>query len=125
VDAILKAHPPRFESHPFYSPEGDCVKLYFENVDFFADRVDCWLTVYKAFDDKRVVGFKLKNIQTLVSAFDELGLNVRVSKDSWEIDLRAAISYCPWVWTTPANTQVYRDLLSQVRPHETVALQRA
>ncbi len=125
VDAILKAHPPAFESRPFYSLEGDCVKLYFENVDYFADRVDCWLTAYKAFDDKRLIGFKLKNIKTLVSAFDGLGLDVRVSKNRWEIDLRATISYCPWVWSTPANTQVYRDVLSQIRPQETVALEHA
>lgn len=68
VESILKAHAFQFESRPFYSIVGDCIHFYFENVDHFADRVDCWLTVYKAFDDDRMIGFKLKNIKALIPA---------------------------------------------------------
>jgi len=64
ADLIRKYSKP-FESIPTYTEVGDCVEWYLENADCWADRIDCWLTLYRAFDDNRVVGFMLKNIKAL------------------------------------------------------------
>ncbi|MFH1108407.1 MAG: hypothetical protein V1790_04305 [Planctomycetota bacterium] len=124
VDAILKEFPSRFESRPSYSAAGDCVEYFFEDTDHFAERIDCWLTVYRAFDDRRVIGFKLKNVKALVSAFDALGLDVRISKNACIIRIQPLIAFVPWVQPESANTATYRDVLSRVveRPEETVDL---
>ena len=55
VESILREHPSRFESKPFHSEEGDCVFYYFEDVDYDYERIDCWLSVYYARDDHRLV----------------------------------------------------------------------
>lgn len=127
IKSILRDYPPHFESRPTYSSVGDCVELYFEDADHHAERIDCWLTVYKAFDDQRLIGFKLKNIEALLSAFDALGLDCRVSGKKWDIRLSAMIEYFPWVEPTSATLSSYRDLLTHVtsRSQETFELAHA
>ncbi len=122
IESILRSHPSRFEPKPFYSPEGDSIHFYFENVDHYAERVDCWLTIYRSFEDQHLVGFKLKNIKSLVSAFDKLGLDIRVSHKQWSIKLLAAIAFCPWIEPESATRQPYRDLLSRIKSDETVGI---
>ncbi len=112
-----------FESRPFYSPEGDCVFFHFEDADHFAERVDCWLTVFKAFDDRRLVGFKLKNIRTLLSAFDALNLDItRVASNQWVISLKAFLAAMPWVQPETAGMEPYRSLFAQIKSTDTVEL---
>ena len=66
VDKLLESFPSDFSAGAFYSPDSDSFQFYKENVDFYAERIDCWLTIYKAFEDDRLIGFKLKNIRTLL-----------------------------------------------------------
>lgn len=121
VDSLLREFPPNFESAPFYSPEGDCIHWYFENVDGHAERIDCWLTVRKAFDDGRLVGFKLKSVRLLLNAFDRLGLEVRISEAEWTIDLRLAVALSPLVLECTTSSS-YRDVLSRIPKGQTVHL---
>ncbi|MCK6486503.1 MAG: hypothetical protein HUU22_12550 [Phycisphaerae bacterium] len=123
--AFLKQFPPCFESKPFYSDEGDCVHWWFENADHYADRVDCWLTLYRAIDGDRLVGFKLKNVKSLLSVFDAIGLDVRTGPKGWAINIQALIAYSPWAEPSAAGSPSYRDLLkrlSDVAPQQTVEL---
>ena len=124
IHEILREYPPRFESRPYHSPQADCVKYFLEDVDHFADRIDCWLTLYRAMDDKRMIGFKLKNIRTLLSAFDELGLDVWVSKTKrkWIIRLKAAIGYVGMVEPSMPTLEPYHDVIGVVDAKETVDL---
>lgn len=112
-----------FESRPFYSSEGDCVFFHFEDADHFAERIDCWLTVYRSFDDRRLVGFKLKNVRTLLSAFDTLNLDItRVASDQWVISLKAFLAALPWVQPETASREPYRSLFAQIKSTDTVEL---
>lgn len=54
-----------FQARPRYSAAGDCLFFYFHEDESWADRVDEILTVYRSFETKRVVGFKLKNVSLL------------------------------------------------------------
>lgn len=51
----------------WYNASGDCVFVYSEDVTHRAERVDDRLTVYRAIDDDRIVGLKVKDIRTLPS----------------------------------------------------------
>lgn len=54
-----------FTPRPRYSSAGDCLFFYFRDDESWADRVDELLTVYRAFESRQVVGFKLKNVELL------------------------------------------------------------
>ena len=110
VDKLLAESPNQFESVPFYSEDGDSLQFYHENVDYHAERIDCWLTVYKAFEDERLIGFKIKNVKVLLSRFDALGLDCRVSQTQWAIRLQPLIAYIPLAFTNPAPQ--YADVLT-------------
>lgn len=114
IDKIIQQHQSSFESKPTYSPTGDCVELYFEDSDCYAERVDCWLTLYRAFDNDRVVGFMLKNVKTLLSRYDALGLECRVTSTSCTIRVRALVAHVPWVDPHSAEREPYRDILQHL-----------
>jgi len=56
-----------FQIRPTYSVAGDCVEVFMEDADHYAEYVNCWLTVYKAFSDKRIVGIQINNISKVIS----------------------------------------------------------
>ena len=127
IDKLIDEFSGDFESRPTYSAEGDCVEFYFEDADGFAERVDCWLTVYRAFDDKRVTGFMLKNIRGLLSAFDSLGLEYHAKGKSYRIRIHKVFTQVPWVAPESSQNNCYRDVLSRLRDrsNETVDLVQA
>ena len=59
----------------WYSREGDCVFFYNEDVPHHRDRVDDLLTVYRADEDKRIIGVQVKGIRKLPK-HDLLGIMV-------------------------------------------------
>ncbi len=118
IAALLAEPAPAFESRPFHSPAGDCLYYYFENAEHVADRVDCWLTVYYATDDQRLVGFKLKNIRTLLSRFDQLHLQCMVRPDRWKINLKAVVTSLLHVAPDPLGAKpAYQNVMQMVLIH--------
>ncbi len=117
VDKLIGQFPSRFEPKPFYLPVGDAAYYYHEDTDHYAERVDCWLTVYKAFDDHRLVGFKIKNVRILLTRFDVLGLTCHVSGSNWQIMLQAMLAYIPMAdESTAPQVPQYRDVLTSFGP---------
>lgn len=49
----------------YYSREGDCLFYFNESVPYVAERVDAFLTAYRAIDAGRIVGFELKGLHSL------------------------------------------------------------
>ena len=113
ADKLIKRFPSKFEPKPFYSQTNDAVYFYHEDADHHAERIDCWLTIYKAFDDERLIGFKIKNLKVLLSRFDALGLACRVSEGSWEILLQPILAFIPMaVESATVHLPDYRDVLT-------------
>lgn len=54
------------EIQPWYNSVGDYIEFQTINEGFIADRIDDFLTVYRAVDDNRTIGFKIKDVQALV-----------------------------------------------------------
>lgn len=114
IEEFLSSPKPGFESRPTYSKSADCVELFFEDSDHYAERIDCWLTIYKAFDGDRVVGFMIKNVGTLLTRFDVLGLNCRVSGTKWAIQLSAFVACVPFVQPEMTHEPAFRDVANRV-----------
>lgn len=70
----LKKHKPKaFKPRPIYSAEGDSLTFIFEDVEYRRDRIDDFLTVYRATADGHLVGCQLKGVPEvlkLLGAFD-------------------------------------------------------
>ena len=111
IDRLISKYEAPFSPGVTYSEVGDCAEFFFEDADCFAERVDCWLTVYRDMATGQVAGFMLKNVKTLLSAFDELGLQCRVSPSSCEISVYGIMERMPWVNPESAKLPTYRDIL--------------
>ena len=97
VNKLLDRFPGQFAPHPFYSADSDSLQFYHEDVEYYAERIDCWLTVYKEFKTEKLIGFKLKNVKVLLSRFDVLGLGYNISKSrkKWSVMLQPLLAYIP------------------------------
>ena len=75
-DALRKMEPEKFQSKPVYSRAGDCLFYYFEDAESYGDRIDGLLTVYKAFEDHRIVGCQIKGVTDILEKFGQFGVEV-------------------------------------------------
>lgn len=120
VEKLLDNFPSRFTTQLFYSDDGDALRFYHDNVEHYAERIDCWLTVYKEFGTERLIGFKIKNVRVLLSRFDALGLGYNVSKSrkKWSVMVQPLLAYIP-VALEPSQGYVaqYHDVLTSFGDH--------
>jgi len=63
-----------FHPHPFISKDGDFLTYFFRDCDYYAERVDDYLTEYHANDTGEVIGVKVKGIRHLFDALGEYEL---------------------------------------------------
>lgn len=54
-----------FEPFVFNNTAGDCIEFFVSNHDYYADRIDDYLTVYKDMDTEEIIGFVIKNIKRI------------------------------------------------------------
>ena len=54
-----------FEPFAFYNPDGDCVEFFAKNEKYYGERVDDYVTVYKAVDTDEIIGSVIKNVRSL------------------------------------------------------------
>jgi len=104
----VRPHPPS----AFYSPEGDCVLFYAEDVEHYGQRVDEFLTVFRATNDDRIVGCEIKHAKR----WPELPV-AALLKDSPRVDLVVVVAgtYAKlYALEQPARdlVQSYRDVLA-------------
>lgn len=66
-----------FTVRPRYSRAGDCLFMYFYETESWADRVDEFFTVYRAFADDSIIGFKLKNVHHLAKELGDYWVHVQ------------------------------------------------
>lgn len=113
IQSLLSGPKREFQPKLFHSVESDSLQFYHEDVSYYAERIDCWLTVYKQFETEKLVGFKIKNIRALSSRFDALGLVYRTSGTNWSIMAQPMLAYIPVVMPSVANeTSPYHDILT-------------
>lgn len=79
--AKLGSHRDRLE--PWYNQYGDCIEFQTIDKAFVADRIDEYLTIYRAADNNEPIGFQIKDVRALVDkyGYDGLALKAEVKED--------------------------------------------
>ncbi|OHB77285.1 MAG: hypothetical protein A2Z25_10535 [Planctomycetes bacterium RBG_16_55_9] len=65
-----------FLAEPWYNALGDCIEYHTANEAVVADRIDEKLTIYRSVTTNKPVGFKLKDVQAILSRYGCAGLAV-------------------------------------------------
>ena len=55
-----------FEPFAFHNTDGDCIEFFVLPDDYFAERIDDYLTLYLDMDTEQVVGFVIKNVKRIL-----------------------------------------------------------
>lgn len=68
---FLREHPepPTFEARPWYNRPGDCLEFHFIEKPYHAERIDNFITVYRADDTRELIGFKIKGVRHLLKKY--------------------------------------------------------
>ncbi|MEX0728497.1 MAG: hypothetical protein WEB58_04880 [Planctomycetaceae bacterium] len=61
---------------PFYSREGDTLKVYLKDADNFAERLDDVVTVYLSESTNEIVGCKIKGVSHLCRQLGDFGVEL-------------------------------------------------
>lgn len=56
-----------WKPNAFYNKDGDMIEWYNEQVNYYGDRVNEIITLYRAEDDNRVIGGCIKNIAHIMN----------------------------------------------------------
>lgn len=65
VESLI-GEPDEVGPYGFYNVDGDCVEFVVSPCNFYADRVDDLLTLYREFFTDREVGFVIKGIKSML-----------------------------------------------------------
>lgn len=84
IDHIKSNNPSReFKPVPIYSPDGDSLTVIFEDAPYYRDRIDDFLTVYRALDREssggekdRLVGCQLKGLPEVLQVLGAFDLTI-------------------------------------------------
>jgi len=76
---------PTFRPEPWYNVYGDCIVYLAANEASIADRVDSALTLYRSAEDRRVIGFQLKDVHALMESVGADGVVVGSESEDDEI----------------------------------------
>jgi hypothetical protein len=66
LEYLRDRKPNPFQPHPYYSQFGDFIIVYFENVPCFVETITDAVEVYRADDNRRIVGVKIHRASELV-----------------------------------------------------------
>ena len=77
-----------FRAQPWYNPHGDCIVHQIANEAVIADRIDELLTLYRSAIDRRVIGYQVKGVWSLIRRFGWDGLAVECTADAAEKEVR-------------------------------------
>lgn len=56
-----------FQPFTFHNTDGDCIEFFVSSEDYFAERIDDYLTLYLDIDTEQIVGFVVKNVKRILA----------------------------------------------------------
>lgn len=75
-DYLQNHRPKGFRPVPHYFAQGDYVTYYFRNDPCYAERVDDLLTLFLSFDNKELVGCKVKGVNHILQTAGNFGVDL-------------------------------------------------
>ncbi|MFN2507196.1 MAG: hypothetical protein ABR589_00290 [Chthoniobacterales bacterium] len=79
TDFVRSKKAKKFEPKPYYSQNGDALIFYFKDEPSYAERVDDFLTVYKATQSDEIVGCELKGVRHILQRMGNFGVLIQSS----------------------------------------------
>lgn len=77
LSEYLKTHQPSgFNPAPFYSPHGDSLTFLFQDRPYFAERIDDFLTVYRAQTSDELIGCQIKGVTHACELLGDFGITM-------------------------------------------------
>ena len=105
-----------FAPEASYNPYGDCIHYHWRGDEFYADRVDDKLTVYRSIASNDAVGCQIKGVSSLIEMLGSFGISLK-SQDGTPLAMfifasqAAADSFEEG--SAAARDRVYRYILEQ------------
>jgi len=122
ADLVRDEGEAEFRPEPWYNPYGDCVVFLAANEATYADRVDEVLTLYRAQNDDRAVGFQIKGVQAIIDQFGLRGVQIGAEGEGREVvSVRMLLLVALRQAREPLThhrLQVYDDILVQAKQHQ-------
>ena len=104
----------RFTPKPWYNSAGDFVEFHFNDQEYHAERIDSFLTIYRSFESKEVVGFKLVSVKAIVQASEKYNLPpTRFSHLLCALMLGVGDPEIPEPYALRDRWDLYRDLIER------------
>jgi hypothetical protein len=75
----------QFQAQPWYNRYGDCVVFHSSEEEGYAERVDDLLTLYRAVEDDRVVGFQVKGVASIIRRFQLESMKIEARTQDGEV----------------------------------------
>src|ERR1700730_17372645 len=75
-DLIGGGTEPSFRAEPWYNSAGDSIHFHWEADEFYGDRIDDKLTLYRSVRTDEIVGCQIKGVDALLKKFGDFGITV-------------------------------------------------
>jgi hypothetical protein len=107
---------PTFRAEAWYNRYGDSIHFHWCDDEFYADRIDDKLTVYRAIKSNEAVGCEMKGITALCKKLGDFGISLKEQDGTpLAMFLIASQATAMDVAKEPeARQEIYRYLLEQV-----------
>jgi len=67
---------PAYRAEPWYNPNGDSIHYHWRPDEFYAERIDDKLTVYRSMATDDAVGCQIKGVGALLKQLGDFGISV-------------------------------------------------
>lgn len=75
-DLIGDGSKPEFRPEPWYNAVGDCIHYHWMEDEFYAERIDDKLTVYRSTGTGDAVGCEIKGVRALQQKLGDFGIHL-------------------------------------------------
>ena len=111
----LVGEPEDFKPFAYYNKDGDCIEFFAKSDDYYAERVDGLLTVYRSRENGEIIGSLLKNIKEIINKYPGFSVEIHENKVHLAHLLLAGL----WSKKPPKNVvivnRIYQSLIESVK----------
>jgi hypothetical protein len=113
TEFLSQNKPMGFTPKPYYSAEGDSLTFYFLDKAHYRERIDDFLTVYRSFDDRGLVGCQIKGLPQALELLGDFGLSISDGVVTLNMIFIACMAQSP----DQRTKDCYRELAKATKNH--------
>jgi hypothetical protein len=115
-----------FSPFVFYNKAGDCIEFYVSQNDYYAERIDDYLTLFLDMNTDEIVGFMIKNIKQILNKIDtsKLAWSFIVNDDEVQLGVLFTAIFLSGTKTNDIDEVLVREYKKVVKVAENHALDK-